>query len=175
MPAAGTTKISKQTKAMILAEKRVGTGTSREIADKYGVAVQTVRNLGLGDRPVSKEVLVLAARHQDRILSLSASNVELGLKAINERISDPKERLSALVQAVRLCYEIYRDSLAARDPIDERVEQLLNLIQVRATQTNVSFEAELENYLLHYSHHVMPEVRSRLEMIQAGHLANKEA
>lgn len=111
MPAAGTTKISKQTKAMILAEKRVGTGTSREIADRYGVAVQTVRNLGSADRPVSMEIHILAARHEDQILSLAKANVELGLRAIGDRISDPNERLSAIVQAARFCYEIYRDSL----------------------------------------------------------------
>jgi hypothetical protein len=54
------------------------------------------------------------------------------------------------------------------------LNDLLNFIQARAAQTNGSFEAELETYLLHYSPNVMPEVRARLDIIHATQLANSD-
>jgi hypothetical protein len=123
MPAAGTKKISKQTKARIIAEKRVGMGTPREIAKRYGVAEQTVRNIGSADRPVSPEIMLLAEAFEKQILFRAKTNLELGLKEIGSRFDEPNEPLSGIIQAARFSYEVFRNLSGIADPVEERVTE----------------------------------------------------
>jgi hypothetical protein len=105
MPAAGTTKIANVTKAMIIAEKRVGMSKASDIARKYGVARQTVHNIGTAGQSRSEG---LSGRFREKIVALAAANLETGIRAIGERLLDADESLMSVVAATRLCYQIYR-------------------------------------------------------------------
>lgn len=165
MPAAGKSKISTITKAKILAEKRVGMGTSKDIANRYGVAVQTVRNMGSSDRPVSVEVLQLSRSFESGILERAQTNLEIGLVAIGKKISDPDENLSAIVNASKFCYEVYRGLSTTMEPIEKQAASVIEVIRRRAEEKGVSFETELENYIQNFSYLVSRAVRERLQRL----------
>jgi hypothetical protein len=108
MPAAGTTKIPRTKKARIIAENRVGLGTTAEIAKKYKVAPKTVKNL-VSSPPAS--ILPLVKNYEKRFSEIAASAAEKGLVEIDRRLSSENvknESLKNVVGATKLVYDVHR-------------------------------------------------------------------
>lgn len=100
-------RIPKAKKARIIAEKRVGLGTTKAIAKRHGVAAQTVRNLAYSPpAAVVPMVEKLTQRFNEEAIDLAG----LVFKELKRRVKDkPKdESTKDLVAVGKMSYEVHR-------------------------------------------------------------------
>lgn len=107
MPAAGKTKTPNAVKARIIAEKRVGMGTAAAIAERHGVAEQTVRNLASSPPPA---VLPMVEKLTTKFNEEAVEIAGLVFKEIKRRVKEEpkKEATKNLVAVGKMVYDVHR-------------------------------------------------------------------
>src|SRR5574343_1312636 len=138
MPRKGTTKLPKEKRARIIAEKQVKIHTVPEIAEQNGVGISTVYQAEVNADP---ETFALAADFKQQLIYKGGLNATAGLDVIARRIQSDKEPLSSVVAATKLSHDIYRletgqstqNNQVQRSPEERAIDFVRMLLEHRKT------------------------------------------